>query len=160
MALEVRSPDGRRWRIRRRWVPRLGVERVLAWVRHLPTAKARRASGGGADARGWTPLAEIDVVAAAGLVVAVLLVAVVVALVVVLPLLFVLVDLAILAVVALLGIVGKVVFRRPWVVEAVTDRGKRHEWRVVGWRHSGERCHEIARSLEAGVIPAPDAAKP
>lgn len=153
MAIEVKSPDGRRWKIRRRWVPRLGTERVLSKVRHqVPAKGADRKQGGGVDARGWMPFAQIDVVAIALLVV----VLVFVALVVVLPLLFVLVDLAILAVLALAGIVGKVVFRRPWVVEAVTDRGKRHEWRVAGWRRSGERCHEIARSLEAGVIPPPD----
>lgn len=94
---------------------------------------------------------EIDVVAIALLVVVLVLVA----LVVVLPLVFVVVDLAILVVLALVGLVAKMVFRRPWVVEAVTDRGKRHEWRVVGWRRSGERCQEIAQSLEAGVIPPP-----
>jgi len=98
------------------------------------------------------PFADIDGIAIALLLVVIVLVA----LLVVLPLLFVLVDLVILAVLAVLGLVGKVVFRRPWVVEAVTDRGKRHEWRVVGWRRSGERCREIAHSLEGGVIPPPD----
>ncbi len=97
-------------------------------------------------------LAEIDVVAVAVLVVVLVLIAVFVPVAV----LFALVDLLILAVVALLGVVGKVVFRRPWVVEAVTDRGKRHEWRVVGWRRSGERCRQIAGQLEAGVIPPAD----
>lgn len=151
----MQSPDGRRWTIRRRWFPRLATERIVARVRHQPSATARNgAEGGGGDTRGWMPLAQIDVVAIALLLVVIVLVA----LVVVLPLLFVLVDLAILAVLALVGIVGKVVFRRPWVVEAVTDRGKRHEWRVVGWRRSGERCREIARSLEAGVIPPTDTA--
>jgi len=153
----VKSPDGRQWKIRRRWVPRLATERIVARVRHqVPAKGADRTRGGGVDARGWMPFAQIDVVAIVLLVVILVLVA----LVVVLPLLFVLVDLAILAVLALVGIVGKVVLRRPWVVEAVTDRGKRHEWRVVGWRRSGERCHEIARSLEAGVIPPTDTAGP
>lgn len=151
MAIEVRSPDGRRWKVRRRWVPRLGTERVLAKIRHQVPTDERNGSGGGGDARSWMPFAEIDVVAIALLVVVLVLVA----LVVVLPLVFALVDLAILVVLAVVGIVGKVVFRRPWVVEAVTDRGKRHEWRVVGWRRSGERCREIAQSLEAGVIPPP-----
>lgn len=153
MALEVRSPDGRQWKVRRRWVPRLGTERILSKVRHqVPTKERSGSDGGGGGALSWVSLAEIDVVAIALLVLVVALVA----LVIVLPVLFVLLDVAILAVLAVAGIVAKVLFRRPWVVEAVTDRGKRHEWRVVGWRRSGERCQEIARSLEAGVIPPPD----
>lgn len=153
MAIEVRSPDGRQWKIRRRWVPRLGTERILSKVRHqVPTKEKSGSDGAGVDTRDWMPFAQIDVVAIALLV----LVVVLVALLIVVPVLFVVLDLAILAVLAVAGIVAKVLFRRPWVVEAVTDRGKRHEWRVAGWRRSGERCLEIARSLEAGVIPPPD----
>ena len=39
---------------------------------------------------------------------------------------------------------------------AVADDGQRHQWRVVGWRRSGEQCRHIAQMLAAGIVPPPD----
>lgn len=75
---------------------------------------------------------------------------------VVIPLLVVIVDLVILLLAALLGLVARVVLRRPWVLEAASADGQRHQWRVVGWRHSGEQCRHIAQMLAAGIVPPPD----
>ena len=53
------------------------------------------------------------------------------------------------------AVVTKVVFRRPWVVEAEALDGPRAgrllAWRIVGWRASGQQVVDVARRLEAGV---------
>lgn len=74
---------------------------------------------------------------------------------VVVPLLVALVDLLILILVALLGALTRVLFRRPWTVEARAADGTTQHWRVTGWRASHERCIEIAQRLQAGIEPDP-----
>jgi hypothetical protein len=69
------------------------------------------------------------------------------------PVVFALLDLVIVLLLALLGILARIVFRRPWVVEARADDGAISTWRVVGWTASRERCTEIAQLLAAGVTP-------
>lgn len=67
-----------------------------------------------------------------------------------------------------LGVAARVLFRRPWVVEArsaeplppeTTDAWssdapvpavRRHTWRVVGWRASGEQVEAVAKALAHG----------
>ena len=84
------------------------------------------------------------------------------------PLVLALVDILVLAVLTLLGIAARVLFRRPWVVEArstaavppaATDAWpsdapvlavRRHTWRVVGWRASGEQVEHVANALVHG----------
>ncbi len=49
-----------------------------------------------------------------------------------------------------LGVLGRVLFRRPWTVEARvdgTDRGG--EWKVTGWRASGELVDSMAERLQS-----------
>lgn len=94
-------------------------------------------------------LALDDLIVVAGLVVVVVL-----AVFFVIPLMVALVDVLLLLVVAGLGIVGRVVFRRPWVVEARSTGGVVLRWRVVGWRASREFRGQAAESLDAGVVPA------
>jgi hypothetical protein len=54
------------------------------------------------------------------------------------------------AVLTLLGIGARVVFRRPWAVEAVAPDGATHTWRVVGWQASGDAVDAVANALEHG----------
>jgi hypothetical protein len=71
----------------------------------------------------------------------------------VVPLVIAIVDVVVLLLLAGLGMVGRVVFRRPWTVEARAGDGTVLTWPVVGWRASGERCAEVAELLASGVIP-------
>ena len=109
--------------------------------------QARDVTGDFAD-----PSGAID--AADGLLVAVAIV--VAALVFVflgLPALIALGELLLLLLLALGGVVARVLFRRPWTVDALGPDGEHHEWRIVGWRASGEARDEVARHLEASGQP-------
>lgn len=80
--------------------------------------------------------------------------------VVLIPLAVALVDVVILLLLALLGVAARVLFRRPWVVEATTvpldPACGSLRWQVVGWRASAERCRQVPQSLAIGITP-PDA---
>lgn len=69
----------------------------------------------------------------------------------VVPLLLIVVDLILLLLLTVLGVLGKVVFRRPWTIEASCDNGDRRMWKVVGWRASGAHLQDVAQHLEAGI---------
>jgi hypothetical protein len=58
-----------------------------------------------------------------------------------------------LVAIAGVGLIGRIVFRRPWTVEARADDGTMLRWQVIGWRASGEFRARAAESLRAGVIP-------
>jgi hypothetical protein len=62
---------------------------------------------------------------------------------------FFVVEAIVVVVVVLALIVGRVVFRRPWTVEAVGEE-KTYEWAVVGWKKSRDMIDEIAFRLENG----------
>lgn len=93
-----------------------------------------------------------------GVAVAVVVIVVVAAAIFVgIPLLVAVVDLVIVVLLALLGLVARVVLRRPWTVEARAEDGTALDWRVAGWRASGERITEVEQLLAAGVEPAAQA---
>jgi hypothetical protein len=73
-----------------------------------------------------------------------------------LPLLVAIVDLAVVLLLATLGLIARVLFRRPWVVEAMSGEAAPQvlTWRVVGWRASAAKVYEVADQLEAGLSPA------
>lgn len=142
----VEAPDGRTWVVRRRWVPRLGAESLWGRIhrrfrqsfRHLPDV-------GDGNGGCLAMLGEGLAVAVSGLAIVTLLLFVAV------PLLVAVVDVVVVVVVLVLGGLARVLFRRPWVVEARANDGTTSSWRVVGWTASGERCTEIAQLLAAGV---------
>ena len=68
------------------------------------------------------------------------------------PLLALTIELVILAVLFVAGIVGRVLFRRPWTVEA-RARHLSARWQVSGWRASGQLVDQIARRIAAGEDP-------
>jgi hypothetical protein len=82
-----------------------------------------------------------------------LIVAILVLMFVVIPFLVALVDLLVLALLALAGFAGRILFRRPWCVEAVSDRGATYRWSVVGWRESTRSMAEARQLLAAGIVP-------
>jgi hypothetical protein len=71
---------------------------------------------------------------------------------VVFPLLFLAADVLIVVVLAAAGVAIRVLLRRPWIVEAVSDDDptQRHEWPVVGWRASGQAATGIAEAIDLG----------
>jgi hypothetical protein len=162
----VTTPQGDTWRVRRLWAPRLGGESL--WRRFRRRSRMSRRvteqAGDVADPGCVVDLLDdaIAVVVIVAVVVFVLLVAV--------PLLVAIADVVLLALLTVLGFGTRILFRRPWVVEArslvpvpvdaragdawpsdaTTTEPRRHTWRVVGWRASGEMVLAVADALAHG----------
>lgn len=143
---EGRGPHGRKWTVRRRWVTRLGTETV--WGRFdRRFRKTMRRFGDGGDLGCVGEIGE-------GIVAAIFVVIFLVFLAFVLiPFLVALLDLLLVGILAVVGVAARGLLGRPWVVEAVDDRGSALRWKVKGWRASGERCTEIAELLATGITP-------
>jgi hypothetical protein len=147
----VQGPDGREWVVRRRWEPRLGSETLWARFGRVATApfRHRRKLRENADILGVGCLFDELAWIVGAVVVVVPLV------VLVLPLVFAVVDVVLLLVVAGLGLLARILFRRPWTVEARAADGTVHTWQVVGWRASRDRCADVAEFLSSGLTPPP-----
>ncbi len=138
-AKTVVDPAGRTWKVRRRWTQRRVSWRGPKGDRAADLFDGADLAGDGAD----LPVIGVIMLAIAALVVAVLAV-----LFVIPALIFVLELVLVLAAVGL-GVLGRVLFRRPWTVEARvggTDEGR--EWKVTGWRASGELVDSVAERLQ------------
>jgi hypothetical protein len=117
----------------------------------------KRRAGEAAEAVVMLPdIGNVDDIGAAILV----FVAIAVIALVAIPLLLVGIELIILGLVIAAGIVGRTLFGRPWVVQAVPvcDDAPTLAWRVCGWRRSGHVIEEIATALNAGHDPVPSEA--
>jgi hypothetical protein len=177
MGSAVTTPGGHRWRVRRVWAPRLGGESLWDRFRRRTRLSRRVASEAGdvPDPGCAADLLDdaIAIVVIVAVVVFVLLVAV--------PLLVAILDVVLLALLTVVGIGARVVFRRPWVVEArsfvpvpvdardgaawpsdtATTELRRHTWRIVGWRASGEMVDAVANALAHGnPLPPGDTMSP
>jgi hypothetical protein len=134
--------------VRRLWAPRLQGETLWAraWRRVRGTFKRT------SDAADVLPDGcEPDLGA---IVIFLVLVAVVLLLFfVAIPLLVALIDIVLILLLTVLGIAARVVFRRPWVVEAVGPDSSRWRWRVVGWRASRRAVQDIADAVAHGHPP-------
>ena len=90
--------------------------------------------------------------------IAVFIVAVAVVLILIfigIPFLVALGELVLILLLALGGIVGRVVFRRPWILDAVDPSGVHHTWSIVGWKASGRARQYIAQRIAAaGAAPS------
>lgn len=153
MATTVRGPDGRTWKVGRRW-----VSRSVRW-------KGRRPKRDDLD---WLDIPDVGFLddeigcgaaIATGLAIVLL---VVVAIFFVFPAVIFLVEVVLLLLIVGGGVLARLLFRRPWTVEAVetatskpADQRERLAWKIVGWRRSGEAVETVARHLEAGVAPTP-----
>jgi hypothetical protein len=138
----VVTPDGVEWTVGRRWMTR-PVRRTWA---------SRREAGG--ELLTGAPIPGGDW-AAGGLEGAVLIIAgvLVVALVLV-PVLLFGIELIIVGCVLAPSLAGRILFGRPWTIEAriVRPAGSERqlEWSVPGWRRSGKIIGGIAQELAAG----------
>jgi hypothetical protein len=99
---------------------------------------------------------DFDSVEDLGAAVLIILALVVVAIIVI-PLLLFGIELILLGLLLAVGVVGRTLFGRPLVVQAVPTGSNPSTltWRVVGWRHSARLIQEVTTSLEAGLDPAP-----
>lgn len=70
------------------------------------------------------------------------------------PLLIALGEFLVVVVLALGGVVGRVLFRRPWTIDAVGPNGEHHTWPIVGWGASSRaRAFVADRLLATGRPP-------
>jgi hypothetical protein len=131
----VIDPDGNRWTVRRKW-----VHRRLRW----------RGSGSfdlldGADL--LSAGADLPVVGVILTVLALLLLAVGLVLFVVPALIFIGELLLVVAIVGV-GLVGRLLFGRPWTVEAHRQgAGHAYEWRARGWGASRDLVRSVGEQL-------------
>jgi hypothetical protein len=139
----VQAPDGERWRVKRRWSNR-----------SLPKLKGRWRGRNGewaAEAGLETAFSALDsiVVAVVGGIVIALVVFVL------LPLIGIALELILLFLLITSGILGRVVLRRPWIVEATNldDPEGSVTFPVKGWRRSGEAIDELASTIPATGLP-------
>lgn len=142
-AQTVVDPRGNQWTVRRRW-----VHRRLRW-----RGPGRDALGAldGADFLGAG--ADLPVVGVILLVVALVIFAVV-AVLFVIPALIFLAELLIILVIVGIGLLGRILFGRPWTVEARPgDGGRCFEWQTTGWQASRQLVHSVADQLRVSGEP-------
>lgn len=138
------SPDGRSWKVRRRW-----VEGPVPRLR-------KRFSLGRDDVRAWDAVDGLfvaDAVVGWGAVGIALAVGVLVLFL--LPLLGVALELVALLLLFGYGLFARVVLRRPWIVEAVDggDGEERVAFAVEGWRDSRAALRELRTAIAAAGPP-------
>jgi hypothetical protein len=141
------SPDGERWRVRRRWldhpVPKLR--------RALEDRRGELATEGGAELL----LGDSSIAGGVALAVAFALVVFVV-----LPLVGLALELILLVAILGFGLIGRLLFRRPWIVAAVNlDHPQRSaEFGVKGWGESGRAVAQLSAAIQVSGVPTAPAA--
>ncbi len=150
----VHDPQGRRWNVSVRMLP-WGVRWRGPRIRRKEHAEE---TADGVRERRWydwvdvgDPLVALDEGLGGFAVVLLVLTAIVIGVLFVLPAFILLVELLIVATLVLGAVAVRVLFRRPWLVDAVSDDGQRLTWKVVGYARSREVTHEFANLLGKGV---------
>jgi hypothetical protein len=133
--------------VRRLWAPRLRGDGVRSRLRRR-ARQSRRTASEAVDPDAGVGL--IDVLDSAAVVV-IVVAGVAFLVLVAIPLVLVVIDLVIALVLTALGIGARLLFRRPWTVEAKSEAGERHRWRVVGLRASREHAADVANALAHGT---------
>lgn len=140
----VRSPDGRNWKVRRRW-----TERPVSRLRERWRRSRREVDGEDV----FDGLMFIDGVEGFGAIGAALAIGALVLLL--LPLVGVALELVVLLLVIAYGLFARVVLRRPWIVDAVDveDGEERVAFAVKGWRDSSAALRELRTAIAAAGPP-------
>ncbi|MCW2621270.1 MAG: hypothetical protein JWL64_872 [Frankiales bacterium] len=133
------GPDGREWQVRRRW-----MHRDLPKLRRL-----RQPEDDGPDLDWLADFLDDPVTALLAL--AGLVVVGVLAVLFVLPALIFVFELLFVLIVVGLGVLTRVLFRRPWTVEA-RRQGTVVRQQAVGWRRSSAALAELAAAVSAGRL--------
>jgi hypothetical protein len=139
-AVTVQDPDGNTWRVKRRW-----VSHTVRW------RGPRDAGALTPDGLDFLPFADdLGCLPAIGIAVTVIAV-VALAFFFVLPALVFAVELLVVLAAIALGVLARVLFRRPWTVEArrLDTRTVGRTWQVVGWRASGELVRTVAERVRS-----------
>ncbi len=161
--MKVEAPDGRAWRVGRRWVPWEVRWRRLRNRDREPQVDGTSGHGGeshgidgGGSGGGGSGFSWFDVGDELGAILAVigLVVLAVLAIVTVLPLVILLVELVVALLILGPLLFARVVLRRPWTIAAHTHGPppQRAERRAVGWRASGRAKEELAHAVRSGTV--------
>jgi hypothetical protein len=156
--VRVTDPSGREWVVRRRWLP---------WsVRWRGPVRPRTAQRKESQDRGWLefldfadPLLAFDEGFGGFVAVVAVVLLIVLAVLFVLPLFIFLVELVLVALIVAGAVLTRVLFRRPWLVDALVVEGVPAQhliWKAVGWGDSGVAVDQIAEQIRAGS-PTPNA---
>jgi hypothetical protein len=134
----VTSPDGDRWRVKRRWTDRS----MPSLQRHFRKDRGDSVAEGGLEA---FPYLDFD---NPGIAIAVAVGALLLFFVL-LPLIGIALELILLLLVLWSGLVGRIFLGRPWIVEAVDldDAARSTAFAVKGWRRSGHAIEEVTRAI-------------
>ena len=140
-ARTVVDPEGNTWRIKRRWVHRTVRWRGPKGERVLDFADA-------GDLLGFADELPVLGVMLAGL--GALLLALAAVFFVIPAMVFALELLVVLLAIGL-GVAARILFRRPWTVEArrLDTRTVGRTWKVVGWKASGELVETLAERVRS-----------
>jgi hypothetical protein len=136
---KVTGPDGRTWKVGRRWFPRYRKgKRVDMGDLSFPDL------GGGGDDLGIIGV----ILLAIGAVIAAIVLILVAFNVVVIA-----IELLIVTVLFMAGLFGRIVLRKPWTVFAKSGDAL-IERQVVGWRGSKREIADLGGALASGLEPA------
>lgn len=154
------APSGERWVIALRWLPwspRWRGLRLSRQERQRDTQPTESTESTESSSRwDWLDLADPFVMFDEGCLpvfgIALGIALVAGAILFVVPIFIFVAEITIVILAVVIGVVLRVVFRRPWLIDAVSSGGAPTElvWAVVGYRRSREAIDEIARQLEAG----------
>jgi hypothetical protein len=145
----VVDPSGRSWMVRRRWLPRLPGETLWGRFRKRSRRSSRAMRELSPDVANVADIGD----GIGGVVAMVVLIVVGLLLFLfVLPALLALVEVLLLLLLGLVVLAARVVFRRPWTVEAARD-DEVLTWQVVGWKASGAQVRRVSALLSDGVRP-------
>lgn len=161
----VVAPDGRAWTVRRVLLPR--PPRWKGKKKQQPDAASPPAESD-TDDNAWVGEAAFEVagnvgdlgdalpaVAAAALAIALVIAVGTFAWIVLFPVLFFLAELLLILLIAAGGVAIRVLFRRPWKIEARTVEPPQvsHTWGVIGMRASADAVETVAYALSRGTAP-------
>jgi hypothetical protein len=138
--VNVQAPDGRTWKVGRRWFPRR---------KRLGRAELSDMTPDWLDVGGFADDLTGIVLGIVVAIVAFLLV------LVLFNVVAIAIELMLVILLLFAGLFGRVVLRRPWIVQARSGDAVL-EWPVVGWRSSGRKIADVAGQLRSGAqIDAP-----
>lgn len=137
------------WQVHRRWTPRR-LRPDSVWQRLKNRSRKGRRALDYADAASPPGGCGIDLLE--GIVVVIfLLLALVFIFMVGIPLLIAIGELVILLLLVIIGLISKVLFRRPWTIDATSPENEITEWHVIGWRKSVMARDYVADRIRIGA---------
>lgn len=136
----IEDPQSRQWTVRRKW-----VHRKLRWRGPKRTDLDFTR---GVDLTGFADVGDdLPIIGVILTVIALVLIAIV-AVMFIIPAVIFLAELLIVVAIVGAGLAARVLFGRPWTIEAHRDgTDDIYEWKVNGWRASGDLVRSVADQL-------------